>query len=88
MNIVSADSKTTLLLNNAWQPVNTITARAAFTHLLKKHVTALDKNSNLFHTLETWNALAEFYEDQPVIRSVNAHWYIPTIIVVTFASIA
>lgn len=83
MNIVSSDFKTTLLLNNAWQPINTITARAAFTHLLKNHVTALDKNSNLFHSLNTWNQLAEFYEDQPVLRSANANWYIPTIIVVT-----
>lgn len=83
MNFVNSESKTTLLLNNAWQPITTITARAAFSHMLKRRVTALDKNSNLFHSLETWNQLAEFYEDQPVLRSAKSAWRIPTIIVVT-----
>jgi len=83
MNFVNSESKTTLLLNNAWQPITTITARAAFSHMLKRHVTALDKNSNLFHSLDTWNQLAEFYDDQPVLRSSKAAWRIPTIIIVT-----
>lgn len=83
MNIVTSDHKTTLLLNNAWQPINTVTARAAFTHLLKGHATALDKNGALFHTLDAWNTSAEFYNDQPMLRSAKAAWPIPTIIVVT-----
>ena len=48
MNIVTSECKTTLLLNNAWQPINAVTARTAFAHLLSQNVTALDKNNNLF----------------------------------------
>ena len=83
MNIIDSNTKTTLLLNNAWQPITTITARAAFLHLLKKNVTAIDKNSNVFHSLESWNNLADYFDDQPSIRSAKATWPIPTIIVVT-----
>jgi 5-methylcytosine-specific restriction endonuclease McrA len=83
MNVVNSDCKTTLLLNGAWQPLATITAKDAFLHLLKDNVTALDKNSNLFHSLESWNRFAEFYEDQPVLRSSKAVWPIPTLLVVT-----
>lgn len=83
MNVVASDAKTTLLLNSAWQPINTVTARASFSHLLKGHVTALDKNGNLFHRLETWNSYGEFYDDQPALRSAKASWPIPTIIIVT-----
>lgn len=83
MNIVSSEHKTTLLLNNAWQPINTISARAAFTHLLKGNVTALDKNGATFNSLSAWNSLAEYHSDQPAIRSAKQAWPIPTIIVVT-----
>lgn len=83
MNAVTANTKTTLLLNNAWQPITVVTARAAFSHLHKKRITALDKNSNVFHSLDSWNSQGEYYEDQPFMRSVNAAWPIPTVIVVT-----
>jgi 5-methylcytosine-specific restriction endonuclease McrA len=83
MNAVTANTKTTLLLNNAWQPITVVTARAAFSHLHKKRITALDKNSNVFHSLDSWNSLGEYYDDQPFMRSVNAAWPIPTVIVVT-----
>jgi 5-methylcytosine-specific restriction endonuclease McrA len=83
MKAVTPNEKTTLLLNNAWMPITTVSARAAFFHLWKKRVTALDKNSNTFHGIETWNALAEFHEDQPYMRSASGAWPIPTVIVVT-----
>jgi hypothetical protein len=83
MNIVSPDSKTTLLLNNAWQPINTITARAAFTHLIKNNVVSLDQDSQLFHSFNSWNTFASFYEDQPCLRSAKSLWMIPTIMVVS-----
>ena len=83
MNAVTANTKTTLLLNNAWMPITVVTARAAFQHLHKKRVTALDKNSNVFHSLDTWNDLAEYHEDQPSLKSVNKEWPIPTVLVVT-----
>jgi hypothetical protein len=83
MNAVAPNTKTTLLLNNAWMPITTISARAAFSHLWKKRITALDKNSNTFHTIDTWNQLGEFYEDQPYMRSASGAWPIPTVIIVT-----
>jgi 5-methylcytosine-specific restriction endonuclease McrA len=83
MKAVKANQKTTLLLNNAWQPITVITARAAFQHLYKKRVTSVDKNMGYFHTLDTWNELAEFYDDQPYITSPNNAWPIPTIVIVT-----
>ena len=83
MNAVTANTKTTLLLNNAWMPITTITARAAFSHLYKKRISALDKNGNIFHSLDSWNELGEFYDDQPCLRSQKNEWPIPTIIVVT-----
>jgi 5-methylcytosine-specific restriction endonuclease McrA len=83
MNIVAPDTRTTLLLNIAWQPVTTITARAAFTHLLKQRITALDKNNSVFSNLDSWNKMGCFYEDQPVLRSAKNVWPIPTIIIIT-----
>lgn len=83
MNAVSANTKTTLLLNNAWMPITAITARAAFGHLFKKRISALDKNGNVFHSLDSWNTMGEYYDDQPFMRSVYAVWPIPTVIIVT-----
>lgn len=83
MNLVTANTKTTLLLNTAWQPITAITARASFSHLLKKRISALDKHGNIFHSLDTWNELGDFYEDQPYLPSVRINFPIPTIIVVT-----
>ncbi|MDB4314437.1 HNH endonuclease [bacterium] len=83
MKTVKANTKTTLLLNNAWQPITIVTARAAFGHLLKKRITALDKYSNVFHSLDTWNELADYYEDQPALPSAKQEWPIPTIVIVT-----
>jgi hypothetical protein len=82
MNAVTANTKTTLLLNNAWQPITVVTARAAFSHLHKRRISALDKDSNVFHSLDTWNSLAAYYDDQPFLRSAHAGWPIPTVIVV------
>jgi 5-methylcytosine-specific restriction endonuclease McrA len=83
MKVVTSQCKTTLLLNNAWQPINAITARAAFIHLMKGRIAALDKNNNIFHSMERWNGEAELFEDQPVLRSARGVWPIPTVIVVT-----
>lgn len=83
MNSVSANAKTTLLLNNAWQPITVVSARAAFSHLYRRRISALDKNSGIFHSLESWNSQAEYYDDQPCLRSAKAAWPIPTVIVVT-----
>jgi 5-methylcytosine-specific restriction endonuclease McrA len=83
MNIVQSETKTTLLLNGAWQPITAISAKAAFSHLLNRAVTALDKDNNLFTCIEDWNAYASFYDDQPHMRSALRAWAIPTVVVVT-----
>lgn len=83
MNAVSPTAKTTLLLNNAWMPITTISARAAFCHLWKSRITALDKNSTTFHSIDSWNTLGEFYDDQPYMRSASGAWPIPTVVIVT-----
>lgn len=83
MNAVTANTKTTLLLNNAWQPITVVTARAAFSHLHRKRVSALDKDSAIFHSLDSWNSFGQYYDDQPFLRSSHAGWPIPTVIVVT-----
>lgn len=83
MRVATPNDKVTLLLNNAWQPINAITARASFMHLYKSRIVALDRHANLFHTLDTWEGLAEFYPDQPVMRSSSDMWRIPTLVVVT-----
>lgn len=82
MKLAQPNDKTTLLLNNAWMPITTITARAAFMHLFKKRISALDKDNNIFHALDSWKELGNFNEDQPFLRSAKEVWPIPTIIVV------
>jgi len=83
MNIVTADTKTTLLLNGAWQVIGSICAREAFSHIFSGVAVALDKNHNVFSKINDWKSHAEFHEDQPWMRSAKEAWPIPTIIVVT-----
>ena len=88
MNFVSPNEKTTLLLNNAWQPITLITARAAFMHTLKGRITCLDKKSEAFFDIENWNKYGQYYDDQPMMRSAGncdnpTLWPIPTIVIVT-----
>ncbi len=98
MKVVKTNTRTTLLLDSSWMPINIITARACFHHFLRDRVIALDKNKNQFN-FESWNN-GEFivneddveeaqevpvilYKDQPCIRSANDVWTLPTIVVVT-----
>lgn len=98
MKIVDVTKRTTLLLDSAWMPINTITARACFHHFIRNRIVGLDKNKNQF-TFEQWND-GEFiideddaqeaeeipvilYKDQPCIRSVKDVWALPTIAVIT-----
>ena len=83
MNFVNPNEKTTLLLNNAWQPITVITARAAFMHTLKGRATCLDKNMNYYHSLDSWQEYSDIHDDQPALRSANKDWKIPTLVIVT-----
>jgi hypothetical protein len=85
MKRVSADEKTTLLLNYAWQPITVIPARAAFTYTLNGKVIALDTKGNSYTSMNQWMAYGQDHLDpeQPVLCSQNAVWPIPTIVAVT-----
>ena len=92
MKLVKSNERTTLLLDSSWMPVNVLTARAAFSHLLKGRVTGLDKMSAQFD-FDKWNDFdsdtgehkhgAEFHGNQPCIASASDIWPLPTIVVVT-----
>lgn len=83
MNVVGPECNTTLLLNNAWQPITTISAKSSFMHLLRGGIAAMDSKHNLFYSFDLWNREASFYTDQPVLRSTKASWMIPTVIIIT-----
>lgn len=83
MNKVKASTKTTLLLNNAYQPINLVSAGAALIQLMKGNVAALDKNFTPFHSMDKWRDGGDFHDDQPYITSATELWMVPTIIVVT-----
>ena len=82
-NYVRANDNVALLLNRAWVPVNTISARAAFTHLFKKRATVLDADGALFHSLPTWESHATLYEDQPFLQGASHAFPLPTIVIIT-----
>lgn len=88
MKIVSPNTRTTLLLDYAWMPINIITARSCFYHFLRKRVTALDLNKNTFNFDQWYNLDNDTNEniiscggDQPCLRSANDVWILPTIVI-------
>jgi 5-methylcytosine-specific restriction endonuclease McrA len=84
MKNVLAGDKTTLLLNYAWQPITCISARAAFVHLLKNKVCALDRDGNMYTNLNQWmSSASSLPADQPSLTSSNNEWPVPTVVVVT-----
>lgn len=80
---VNPQTRTTLLLDFAWQPVATITARAAFLHLIRGNVSCLDKEHQTFDSMNNWLEYASLYDDQPALRSSKTLWPIPTVVIVT-----
>lgn len=98
MKIVKPNTRSSLLLDANWMPINVITARACFHHFLRDRVVGLDRNKNQFD-FKSWND-GEFlveeddveeaeeipvilYKDQPCLRSASDVWTLPTIVVVT-----
>jgi 5-methylcytosine-specific restriction endonuclease McrA len=96
MKIVKPNTRSTLLLDYSWMPINVITARACFHHFLRDRVTGLDRNKNQFD-FKSW-CDGEFiideddveeaeevpvilYRDQPCLRSASEVWALPTIVV-------
>lgn len=98
MKIVKPTTRTTLLLDANWFPINVITARACFYHFLRDRVIGLDKNTNQFK-FDDWrngeyitdeDDIEEseevpviLYKDQPCLRSASDVWALPTLVVVT-----
>lgn len=80
---IDPQTRTTLLLDFAWQPITTITARAAFLHMVRGHVSCLDKENQTYDSLDRWIEYASLHEDQPALRSSKNLWPIPTVVIVT-----
>lgn len=81
MKIVEPEQITTLLLNNAWNPVGLLCARDAFVCFYNNKLSGLDKDYNLFKTSAAWyEGQPNLFDDQPVMRSVSQDWTIPTVL--------
>lgn len=116
MNVVNPESRTTLLLNANWMPINITTARAAFNHVITGRVQPVDRFSmpHFFQVDENGKADMDFrehywfmfkkvllgkqdgensipyneedgiyFKDQPVLRSGNEVWPVPTVALAT-----
>ena len=55
MKVFEPTDRSTLLLDSAWMPIDTITARACLHHFIRDRVTGIDKNRSQFN-FEDWNA--------------------------------
>lgn len=97
MKPVDPTDRVTLLLDKVWQPTWPLTARAAFYHLCRNRVIALDLNKMQF-TFEQWvlgcadestlskeqlrtRVKVELDKDHPCMRSAKDLWPIPTVTV-------
>lgn len=81
MKIVSPSSKTTLILNGAFQAAGFLSARSAMRNLMVGAVKAYDINGNI-HNWDSWIGHDEHItDDTPALRSVDQCWPVPTIVV-------
>jgi 5-methylcytosine-specific restriction endonuclease McrA len=76
MNLVKANSRTTLLLSASYEAFAFLTARAAIKYLMTDKVKGIDIDGNLFSFGDSPNRLPL---DNPVISTVNRNIHIPTI---------
>lgn len=82
MNAVPPTRKTTLVLTASFQPCGFFSARSAIRNLMVGGVKAYDIHGNV-HDWKSWIASDDMLEpDHPSLRSVNAEWAIPTIVVI------
>jgi len=116
MNIVKPESKTTLLLNANFMPINVATARMTFNHVITGRVKPIDRfgmphgfpedqegklindiNQHYWFLLKDVFARKDddgneipydeaegiYYKDQPLLRSAQHLWPVPTIALTT-----
>lgn len=79
-----ANDRTTLILSKAYLPFGFLTARATIKHLMTGRIKGMDKDGNL-HDFSSLMELEpeRFYDNTPILRSVNREFPIPTVVVST-----
>ena len=82
MTPVTSNTKTTLLLSGAFQPVGFISARAAMRNLMVGAVKAYDLYGNIRDWGSWIGSTQDLPEDYPSLRSVDYEFPIPTILVI------
>lgn len=78
---VNPSDRVTLVLNEAYMPSHVITARLAFNHILTGRGWGMDASGGVHKSLESWDKVGQFSEDQPALRSAEKSWAVPTIII-------
>lgn len=82
MNAVSPSVKTTLVLTAGFQPCGFFSARCAIHNLMGGGVKAYDLHGNI-HDWKSWISSDDMLEpDHPSLRSVDAEWAIPTVVII------
>lgn len=73
------NSRTTLVLNNAYLPIFNATAKAAIKQLLRGNCLAITKYGNCVNW-QQWINHPDFLEDQPFLKTASKSFPVPTII--------
>lgn len=79
MQVVKPSERVCLLLDETFIPFRVITARAAFYHLLKKHGQGVTVQKQFFTWDELMSNQVQISDAQPVMRSANNVWIVPTV---------
>lgn len=82
MKPVSPTTKTTLVLSGGFEPLGFFNARSAMRNLVVGAVKVYDLYGNI-HDWNSWIGLdSELPEDYPCMRTADASWAVPTIVVI------
>ena len=82
MSSPSVLSQPTLVLNESWTAIHTVTVRRALRLVFNGSAKAVNPDSYEAHTFETWASLAVPL-DEPAIRTVRLRIKVPEIILLT-----
>jgi 5-methylcytosine-specific restriction endonuclease McrA len=82
MSSPSVLSQPTLVLNESWTAIHTVTVRRALRLVFNGSAKAVNPESYEAHTFETWTSLA-VPADEPAIRTVKLRIKVPEIILLT-----
>lgn len=81
MKIVQPEDRICLMLDVAYMPFAVATARAAFYHMLKSHGHGINPDGHMITMDRILNKTVAIDANQPVMRSANDVWPIPTVFV-------